>query len=179
MAELLLPRGSGRTARRALAPLVGLMFGGAGASGEDPLIEGRAEAAFDSRAVLPRITVPVLLIAGDRDLAFPKEVIEETARLVPDCTLVWYEGVGHVRAATSSRLPHDIVAFANGAHPAPPTPRPRVPPSWLGAPLESALLPTRFTGRTVAGWGSAKTTPRMPPFIRKCGLSRVATSSGR
>jgi pimeloyl-ACP methyl ester carboxylesterase len=114
--ELLLPRGRPGLLSWALAPLVGLMFAGAGASGEDPLIEGRAEAAFDSRSVLQRITVPVLLIAGDRDLAFPKEVIEETARLIPDCTLVWYEGLGHVRAVRSSRLPHDIVAFANGAH---------------------------------------------------------------
>ena len=63
-------RGSGTTgAPGALAPLVGLMAGGAGAVGEDPFDRGRAEVAFDSRAVLPRITVPVLLIAADRDLA--------------------------------------------------------------------------------------------------------------
>jgi pimeloyl-ACP methyl ester carboxylesterase len=54
----------------------------------------------------------VLLIAGDRDVLFPKESVEETAQLIPDCTLIWYRGLGHMRACSSSRLPHDIVAFA-------------------------------------------------------------------
>jgi pimeloyl-ACP methyl ester carboxylesterase/SAM-dependent methyltransferase len=149
LAEYFLPGDRARPARRVLGPMVGLMVGGAGTSGEDPLIEGRAEAAFDSRAVLPRITLPVLLIAADRDLAFSKEVVEETARLIPDCTVVWYQGVGHLRAATSSRLPHDIVAFANGTQPAPPTPRTRVWQSWLGAPLDwvgAKLMPLSHAG---------------------------------
>jgi pimeloyl-ACP methyl ester carboxylesterase len=34
--------------------------------------------------------VPVLLIGGDRDIYTPKDVYEETARLVPDCTLRLY-----------------------------------------------------------------------------------------
>lgn len=146
---LLLPGGRPGPLRWALAPLVGLMIGGSGPTGDDPLVEGRAEAAFDSRDALPRISVPVLLIAGDRDLAFPKEVIEETARLVPECTLVWYEGLGHVRAVRSSRLPHDIVAFVNGAQPAPPTHRSRFPQSWLGAPLDwvgAKLIPLSHAG---------------------------------
>lgn len=149
LAEYLLSGGRMRPARRVLGPFVGLMFAGASASGEDAVIEGTAEAAFDARPVLPRIPLPVLLIAGDRDLAFPKEVIEETARLIPDCTLVWYEGVGHVRAAMSSRLPHDIVAFADGAQLAPPAPRRRVPQSWLGAPLDwvgAKLMPVSHAG---------------------------------
>ena len=57
--------------------------------------------------------MPVLLIAADRDLAFPEGVIEETASLIPDCRLVWYRGAGHVRAAMSKRLPLDILDFAD------------------------------------------------------------------
>ena len=45
----------------------------------------------------PGIEKPVLLICGDRDRFFPREVVEETVRLIPDCTLVLYEGQGHMR----------------------------------------------------------------------------------
>lgn len=95
-----------------VAPLLGRFITGYG-TGKDPMVEFRAGLGFDSRAVLPRITVPVLLAAGDRDLIFPRAYVEETARLIPGCTLVWYQGRGHFRAASSRRLPHDIVTFAN------------------------------------------------------------------
>lgn len=55
-------------------------------------MEAEAELACDARDVLPLIPVPVLLVGGDRDPYFPKEVYEETARLIPDCTLRMYEG---------------------------------------------------------------------------------------
>jgi hypothetical protein len=53
----------------------------------------------------------VLLVCGDRDQYFPKEVFEETGRLIPDCTLRMYEGVGHVRAAFDKRLAQDVLDF--------------------------------------------------------------------
>jgi pimeloyl-ACP methyl ester carboxylesterase len=128
LAEFLLPGNRARPLRTVLAPMMGLMYAGSDFTGQDPVIEARAEAEFDSREALPRIRVPVLLLAADRDLAFPKEVYEETARLIPDCTLVWYRGMGHLRAATSRRLPRDIVAFANATlTTAPPEPQ-RMPP---------------------------------------------------
>jgi pimeloyl-ACP methyl ester carboxylesterase len=68
--------------------------------------------AFDSRSVLPRLTAPVLLICGDRDQFFTREVIRETAELIPDCRLTWYPGAGHVRAASSRQVPRDVLAFA-------------------------------------------------------------------
>ncbi|NLI17628.1 MAG: alpha/beta fold hydrolase [Actinomycetales bacterium] len=49
----------------------------------DLIVETEAGLAFDSRAVLPEITVPVLLIAGDRDQFFPRAVIDEKAALIP------------------------------------------------------------------------------------------------
>jgi hypothetical protein len=55
--------------------------------------------------------VPVLLVCGDEDLHFPKEVYEETARLIPDCTLRMYEGIGHVGAVRDKRFPQDVLDF--------------------------------------------------------------------
>jgi pimeloyl-ACP methyl ester carboxylesterase len=96
--------------RRLLAPLLGRGFA-EGVPPGDLLVEAEAELACDTRAVLPRISVPVLLLAGERDRAFPADVVEETAALIPDCSLVRYPG-GHLRAATSRRIPGDVLAFA-------------------------------------------------------------------
>src|SRR5688500_9012889 len=70
----------------------------------DLLIELEAEIAYDARPVLPRIEAPVVLVSGDRDQFFPIEVVEETARLIPDCKLVRYDGQGHMKAATNKRV---------------------------------------------------------------------------
>lgn len=78
----------------------------------DVMIEVAAQAGFDSRSVLPRIRVPVLLIAGDRDLYFPVEVVAETDRLIPECTLSIYRGKGHVGVVGDRRLASDICSFA-------------------------------------------------------------------
>jgi hypothetical protein len=51
--------------------LVAPLFGGfatAFGAGDDPLVEPQAELAFDGRPVLPQISVPVLLVARDRDV---------------------------------------------------------------------------------------------------------------
>jgi pimeloyl-ACP methyl ester carboxylesterase len=77
----------------------------------DVMVEAEAEVACDARDVLPAIPVPVLLVCGDADLYFPKEVYEETARLIPDCTLRMYAGAGHVRAIRDRRFPQDVLEF--------------------------------------------------------------------
>ncbi len=77
----------------------------------DVMVEAEAEVACDAREVLSSIPVPVLLVCGDQDLYFPKAVYEETARLIPDCTLRMYEGIGHVGAATDKRFPRDVLDF--------------------------------------------------------------------
>jgi pimeloyl-ACP methyl ester carboxylesterase len=89
-----------------------LMFGGTHPHfASDVMVEAEAEVACDARDVLPDITVPVLLVCGDEDVYFPKEVYEETARLIPDCTLRMYEGVGHVGAVMDRRFPQDVLDF--------------------------------------------------------------------
>lgn len=113
MAEYVLPGDRAVRVRRLVAWLATRRPSRPSYPRHDAIVEAEAEVAFDSRAVLPRIRVPVLLLCGDRDRFFPKEVVEETARLIPDCTLVWYPGRGHLRACTSRRVAHDVLAFAS------------------------------------------------------------------
>ena len=80
----------------------------------DVLVEADAELAFDSREILPNIAVPVLLISGDRDDYFPKDIMEETARLIPRGELQLYEGKTHEGAIVDKRLPQDVLEFAHG-----------------------------------------------------------------
>ena len=100
-------------AARVLGAVMGrIMAGEAHPSfASDVMVEAEAEVACDARDVLPAIAVPVLLVCGDEDLYFSKEVYEETARLIPDCTLRMYEGAGHVGATRDGRLPQDVLDF--------------------------------------------------------------------
>jgi pimeloyl-ACP methyl ester carboxylesterase len=77
----------------------------------DVLVEAEAEVACDARDTLTRIAVPVLLVCGDQDLYFPKAVYEETARLIPDCTLRMYVGKGHAGAILDPRFARDVLDF--------------------------------------------------------------------
>jgi pimeloyl-ACP methyl ester carboxylesterase len=110
-AEYLLPGRSLRPVRRLLAPLVAKGVIDASPVG-DILVEVESELTFDSRAVLPLVAAPTLLVCGDRDRFFLPPVVRETARLIPDCSLVWYAGAGHVMAATNARVAGDVLAFA-------------------------------------------------------------------
>jgi pimeloyl-ACP methyl ester carboxylesterase len=116
LAEYLLQGSRTRWLRRVLGPLVG---GGLSTGPDYPpgdlLTEARAERTFNSRAVLPEIRGPVLLICGGSDRFFPADIARETARLIPDCTLVCYQGQGHLRVGSSSRVARDVLAFVNGS----------------------------------------------------------------
>ena len=100
-------------AARVLGAVMGrIMAGEAHPSfASDVMVEAEAEVVCDARDVLPAIAVPVLLVCGDEDLYFPKEVYEETARLIPDCTLRMYEGAGHVGAIRDRRFAQDVLDF--------------------------------------------------------------------
>jgi pimeloyl-ACP methyl ester carboxylesterase len=97
----------------------------------DVMVEAEAEMACDARDVLPIIPVPVLLVGGDRDPYFPKEVYEETARLIPDCTLRLYEGKGHEGVLSGERFARDVLDFV-GQRPATPQERSPEQPVNLG-----------------------------------------------
>lgn len=111
MGEYMLPGQRYRVLRRVLAPLLARMTAGRVHEHyqHDHAVEAEAVIAFDSREALAQITVPVLLVSGDEDLFFPREVVDETAALIPDCRLVWYQGQGHVRAGTNKRFGHDVL----------------------------------------------------------------------
>jgi pimeloyl-ACP methyl ester carboxylesterase len=112
LAEYLLQGPRTRWLRELLGPVVGRrVLDPNGCPAADVLTEARAESAFDARAVLPLIRPPVLLLCGGRDAFFPRTVAEETAQLIPDCTLIVYERWGHLRAGSSRRVPRDILAF--------------------------------------------------------------------
>lgn len=78
---------------------------------KDVLTEADAFVAFDSRGDLPRIEVPVLLITGDQDYAFPPDVMRETARLIPNSKLILYEDTSHEGAIGDKRLAGDVLEF--------------------------------------------------------------------
>ncbi len=67
--------------------------------------------AFDGREILPEISVPVLMVCGGRDRWVAKGDYEETARLIPDCTLKLYPGKDHLGAMFSRRFPRDVLDF--------------------------------------------------------------------
>jgi pimeloyl-ACP methyl ester carboxylesterase len=100
-------------AARVLGAVMGRMMAGEAhpTFTSDVMVEAEAEMAFNAREVLPAIPVPVLLVCGDEDLYFPKTIYEETARLIPDCTLRMYEGAGHVGAIRDRRFPQDVLEF--------------------------------------------------------------------
>jgi pimeloyl-ACP methyl ester carboxylesterase len=111
-AEYVLPGRRLGWIRRLIGPVISKrLLTGADYPPEDVLTEVQAEVSFNSRAVLPRIRRPVLLVCGGSDQFFPRDVARETAALIPDCTLIWYEGKGHLRAASSGRIAQDVLAF--------------------------------------------------------------------
>jgi len=79
--------------------------------GSDVMVEAEAEVAFDGRAALPEIAVPILLIGGTADVMFEKATVEETARLIPDCTLRMYEGKSHEGTWWDPRFCADVLDF--------------------------------------------------------------------
>lgn len=81
----------------------------------DVLVEVDAEPGFNSREVLPKITAPVLLIAGDRDIYFPEEVTRETHQLIPNCTLRMYENTNHMTAGGDKRIAADMLEFISAS----------------------------------------------------------------
>jgi hypothetical protein len=66
--------------------------------------------------------VPVILIGGNGDRVFAKDDVEETARLIPDCTLTQYEGANGIRTASSPRVPRNVLAFIHRKAPTTTTP---------------------------------------------------------
>lgn len=113
MLEFMMPGTRVAWLRRLAAPVLGALFATLEVPAGDLLVEAEAECAFDARDVLDHVQhvqVPVLMVYGDADEYIPRSAFEETAALIPDCTVVMYPGVGH-RAVMSSRVPQDVLAW--------------------------------------------------------------------
>jgi pimeloyl-ACP methyl ester carboxylesterase len=76
----------------------------------------RADTETDFRAELPKITVPTLIIQGDKDVSTPLELTgRKTARLIPGSQLKVYEGAPHGLMFTHmDRFNRDLLGFAKG-----------------------------------------------------------------
>lgn len=109
--ELILPEGAPVWQQRAVALLMRAVPSGEGVPVGDILVEAEAELVFDAREVLPRIKDPVLLISAEKDLYFPAEIVDETASLITDCTVVRLKGVGHLGAMMSGKASKAALDF--------------------------------------------------------------------
>ena len=97
--------------RRLLGVPMGRMLAKSPTHPADVLVETAAVMDVDARPVLPGITAPVLLIYGEKDTSFAPDAVDETARLIPDCTLIRYSERGHGGAAWDKRTPGHILDF--------------------------------------------------------------------
>ena len=88
-------------------------------SGKALLDTNRAVTTADFREELPKITVPTLIIHGDRDVSAPLDLTaRRTADLMPGATLRVYEGAPHGLFVTHiDRLNRDLLDFARGQQP--------------------------------------------------------------
>lgn len=66
-------------------------------------------AAGDLTDALGLISVPTLLVAGSRDIYYPRSTLEETCSLIPDCAFKLVEGYGHGVFKARRREVHDEV----------------------------------------------------------------------
>jgi 3-oxoadipate enol-lactonase len=79
----------------------------------------RCLVGFDERANLPRIAVPVLCLAGEKDPNAPAAVMERMAAKIPHARYICLPGVGHL-PNLEARVAFDaaVLGFLAGALPA-------------------------------------------------------------
>ena len=77
---------------------------------QDVLIEAKAEVEHDAIDSLKKISVPVLLLCGEKDFYFPSEYIKEMDSLIKNSTLKFYENKGH-EIIGEPRFAEDILEF--------------------------------------------------------------------
>ena len=78
-----------------------------------------AEDAFNVGERLGEISAPTLLIGGGRDRFYPAELFRETARRMPNASLVIYEDRAHGGTFADRRFGRDVIGFLKEEQPAP------------------------------------------------------------
>ena len=81
----------------------------------DMIATVEAEDAFDASDRLGEISAQNLVIGGERDPCYSRELFEETTRGIPDARLFIYKGRGHGGTVTDRRFARDVKAFLVGA----------------------------------------------------------------
>ncbi len=114
MAEYIYPEPQQWRRRKVVGPLLGQAFKGEVVPAGDLTVESDAEVAFDASEALPRIAVPTLVISAQEDLFFDRESVTQTVAAIPGAVGIEYEGMGHIKAAMSSRLVRGVLDFAQG-----------------------------------------------------------------
>jgi pimeloyl-ACP methyl ester carboxylesterase len=71
----------------------------------------QAEADLDLGPRLGVITAPTLVAGGERDRPYGPELMERTARGIPDARLVLAPGRGHLGAVTDRRLVREVLSY--------------------------------------------------------------------
>lgn len=75
----------------------------------DLVVTVEAEDKHDFKGRLHEIHAPTLLVAGDQDPFYSKELFEETAAGIPNCRLILYKGMGH--PASGKEFARDVSDF--------------------------------------------------------------------
>lgn len=96
------------------APILRLisLLGGSMDAPEDPtdlVVTIEAEDKHNFKDRLSEITVPTLVIAGEKDPFYSETLFRETAEGIPKAELILYEGMGH--PASGKRFNRDVLAF--------------------------------------------------------------------
>ena len=99
--SLVVPGGGAFT--RALAPFTSPLASRLGDI-SDLAVTIEAEDGFDLANCERAIGVPTLIVAGARDRFYPRELLEETQRLIPGSVLVRIPRRGHLTVMSSPRL---------------------------------------------------------------------------
>lgn len=114
-------RGLHHLAPATVANPVGARLAGAAMWLADPLVRPKvpadthhflvAEGGFDLTGRLGEITVPTLIVGGDRDGSYSTETFRHTADGIPDARLILYPRTGHIGTVSHPRFVGDVVRF--------------------------------------------------------------------
>ena len=110
LADALSSKGIGRFLMKSMFWL----FGGAMMKGDydgydrDIVLEAVAETSHDAEDALARISVPVLIIGGTRDVYFPLESYEEMHAKIKNSILKIYVGRNHMNTMRDKRFAADV-----------------------------------------------------------------------
>lgn len=117
MVPVQFPRLRARWLVRLAATVIGRVSFPIESDPEDVLASAKAVNDAEVAAILPDVSVPVLLVCGDSDQFASLKLYEETARLIPTSTLTVYAGKGHLGTISDERLAPDILEFDRRTRP--------------------------------------------------------------